>query len=133
MPDDIVEVKEKINWKEEFVIQGKIVRNSIRSQHSKTSLEFKVWYNLIPSALLDQTIADTWTKFDLTSSPRDPDVWLDLFNKFWNWAWDHALVLTTQEYDQLSTDWNELGRMIKRRDKSGLKEWAIAGIDQNSY
>jgi len=127
MDNNIIELKEKINWKEEFVIQGKIVRNSIRSKHSKTSLEFKVWYNLIPSPLLDQSIVETWEDFDLNTSPNSSDKWLNLFNKFWNWAWDHALVLTTQEYDPLETEWNELGRMIKRRDKDGLKEWAVTG------
>ena len=129
MPDDIVEVKEKINWKEEFVIQGKIVRNSIRLQYSQTSLEFKVWYNLIPSALLDQTIMETWDSFNLNSSPKDSDKWLDLFNKFWNWAWDHNLVLTTQEYDKLATEWNEIGRMKKEKDINGIKQWTTTRID----
>jgi len=128
MPDDIIELKEKINWKEEFVIQGKIVRNSIRTHHSKTSLEFKVWYNLIPSALLDKTIEETWSDFNLKSSPTDSDAWLGLFNKFWNWAWDHALVLTTQEYDKLANEWNELGRMIKEEDNNGIRQWATTRI-----
>lgn len=128
-PDKYIEVSEKINWKEEFVTQGRIVRNSIRGELSKTSLEFKTWYNLIPAALLDPEIMEIWEGFNLNISPNYSDKWLTLFHSIWNWAWDHGLVLTPQDYDKLAMEWNELGRMIKEGDKDSFRQWAVARID----
>lgn len=124
-----IEVSEKINWKEEFVMQGRIVRNSVRGKLTSTSLEFKTWYNLIPAALLDPEIMEIWEDFNLNISPEYSDKWLKLFHSIWNWAWDHGLVLTPQDYDKLAMEWNEIGMMIKEGDKDSFRQWAVARID----
>ena len=129
MPDDIIELQEKINWKDKFFKQSLKVTNCISSLHSSTSREFEIWYYSIPYALKDGTLYSTWEKFNLNTSPKEYKKWLLLYNQFWNWAWDHRLLLTTLEYDPLAIEWNDLGSLLKRRDKVGLKEWAITGLN----
>ena len=129
MPEDIIEVKEKINWKEhEFTAQGGLCRNCITpTGYDDIALQFEKWYHIIPRHLKDDEITRIWSEFDFTISPTDKK-WLTLLNDFWDWAYIHGLVMTVQDYDSLATEWNELGRMIKEEDKDGIRQWATTKI-----
>lgn len=132
MPDDnIIEVKEKVNWKEnEFTAQGGLCRNCITLKGTDSiALQFKKWYHIIPKHLKDQEIISIWEDFDLTISPTDSDKWLTLLNTFWDWAYIHGMVMTLQAYNPLEIEWNELGRMTKEKDIDGIRQWATTRID----
>ena len=127
MPDDIIEVKEKVNWKEnEFTAQGGLCRNYITpSGYEDIALQFEKWYYIIPRYLKDEKFTRIWEEFDFTISPTDKK-WLILLNDFWDWAYLHGIVMTVQDYDQLATEWNQLGRMSKEMDGNGIGQWATA-------
>lgn len=136
MDNDIhesVEVKEKIAWKDLFLDQAKIVKNGIRTGYSKLSIEFETLHSLIPDSLLDNQIRMVWDDFDLKTTPNDTKKWLELYKDIWNWAWNHGLVLTPEQFDPLQTEVNNVIDMIEGWDPDGLKIWAKSALNQNSF
>lgn len=117
MPEDIIEVKEKVNWKEhEFITQGGLCRNYITSTgYDDIALQFEKWYAIIPRSLKDEIITRIWEEFDFTISPTDKK-WLILLNDMWDWAYLHSLVLTLQEYDQDEAFLRNTEECYKKRD-----------------
>jgi len=117
-------IKEKLNWKDEFIEQARICRKSIQSSYSKISLEFRIWYYMIPIQLVDENLKEVWEKFNINSKPTDSDEWLSLYNNMWNWAKNNGLVLKQEQGDELQIQWMNLGYMIRTGDSDGLIEWA---------
>ena len=105
MSDDILEVKEKIDWRTLFYDQSRICRAQASIDHNHpnerdtTKLSFRLWYNLIPDDLKDNILEESWRSIYESDRPYADD-WIDLYQQFWNWGYRHNLVLTIQQYDQ---------------------------------
>ena len=105
MPDDIIEVKEKVDWRTLFYEQSRICRSYASVDHvhpndrAETRLSFRLWYTLIPDGLKDNILEESWRSIMEGSFPSADDL-LDLYQEFWNWAYRHSLVLTIAEYNQ---------------------------------
>ena len=105
MSDDIIEIKEKLNWKELFYEQSRICRAQASLEHAHphdraaTKLSFRLWYNLIPDDLKDNVLEESWRSIVEDGHPHANN-WIDLYQQFWNWGYRHALVLTIQQYNQ---------------------------------
>jgi len=104
MSEDIIEIKEKLNWKELFYEQSRICRAQASLEHSHsndraaTKLSFRLWYNLIPDGLKDDILEQTWRSIVEDGHPHADD-WIDLYQEFWNWSFRHNFVLTIEEYN----------------------------------
>ena len=129
MPDDIVEVKDKVNWKEhEFIAQGGLCRNYITAEGVEDiALQFEKWYAIIPRPLKDENITKIWSEFDFNISPTDKK-WLLLLNDIWDWAYIHGLVMTLQEYDSRERRLQEYLRITRKRDQDEFERWIEAGL-----